>query len=392
MTPRGVPSRRRFLRDLGVAGLGASWIAARGREASAFWSEPTVPQSARAARPLLLGSNENPLGPGESALRAVHDALATRRPGRYPDAEVEHLAEVIARVHGVKPENVVLGCGSTQILRTAGQLYLSPTRALVGALPTYEECGRYAELVGAPSRAVPLDSSLRMDLGPTLDASVGAGLVFFCNPNNPTATLHPAAAVDDFVETLHRKSPETTILIDEAYHDYVTDPGHRTQIPRAVSDPRVIVARTFSKAHGMAGLRVGYAIAHAATVNAMNDWDDPSSINALAAAAAIASIQDPLRIAQESKRNAEVRAFTVDVLARLGCPSTKSETNFLLVDIGRPAKGFREACLKRGVLVARDFPPLEKRHCRISLGTLEEMKRATEVFREVLSVPAAPAA
>ena len=131
------------------------------------------------------------------------------------------------------------------------------------------------------------------------------------------------------------------------------------------------------------------AIAHRDTAKAMNDWDDPSSINSLAAAAAIASIQDPARIAAESRRNAEVRAFTTDFLARLGCPSTKSETNFLLVNIGRPAKGFREACLKRGVLVARDFPPLEKTHCRISLGTMEEMGRATEVFREVLSAPPA---
>jgi histidinol-phosphate aminotransferase len=389
MSAQTSTSRRRFLRDLGVAGLSASWIAARGREAAAFWDEPRPAPNARAARPILLGSNENPLGPGESALLAIHDALQAHRPGRYPDAEVAHLGEVIAGVHGVKPENVVLGCGSTQILRTVGQLYLSPTRALVGSLPTYEECGRYAELVGAPSRAVPLDSSFRLDLGATLDAAVGAGLVFFCNPNNPTATVHPASAVDDFVETLHRRSPSTTILIDEAYHDYVTDPGHRTQIPRAVQDPRVIVARTFSKAHGMAGLRVGYAIAHPATAQAMNDWDDPGSINSLAAAAAIASIQDPGRLAAESRRNAEVRAFTTDFLARLGCPSAKSETNFLLVNIGQAAKGFREACLRRGVRVARDFPPLEKTHCRISLGTMDEMKRATAVFREVLTAPPA---
>jgi histidinol-phosphate aminotransferase len=304
-------------------------------------------------------------------------------------AEMEDLKAAIAGFHGVKTENVVLGCGSTQILRSAAQLYTSPTRALVGSLPTYEECARYADLVGVPGRAVPLDRDLRLDLGPTLDAAYGAGLVYFCNPNNPTATLHPASAVDGFVESLRKKSPDTVILIDEAYHDYVTDPGHRTQIPRAVLDPGVIVARTFSKAHGMAGLRIGYAIAHAKTAKAIDEWHDASPVNILAATAALASIEDARRLEQEGARNAEARSFTRDFLAALGCPSTDSQSNFLFVNLGRPAKGFRETCLKQGVQVARDFPPLEKTHCRISIGTLAEMKQATEVFKAALSSPAA---
>jgi histidinol-phosphate aminotransferase len=330
-----------------------------------------------------------PLGPSDKALRAVRDALEGGKAARYPMKQLEDLQAAIASLHGVKPENVVLGCGSTQILRSAAQLYTSPSRALVGSLPTYEECARYADLLGVPSRAVPLDPDLRLDLGPTLDAAMGAGLVYFCNPNNPAATLHPAIAVDGFVDSLRKKSPDTVILIDEAYHDYVTDPGHRTQIPRAVLDPRVIVARTFSKAHGMAGLRIGYAIAHPATAKTLDEWHDASPVNILAAIAALASVEDTPRLAQEGVRNAEARAFTRDFLAGLGCPSTDSQSNFLFVNLGRPAKGFREACLKQGVQVARDFPPLEKTHCRISIGTLPEMKRATEVFKAALSSPGA---
>jgi histidinol-phosphate aminotransferase len=382
------PSRRRFLQGFGAAGVGVSFITARGREAAAFWTEPLAADATVPARPLLLSSNENPLGPCEKALQAVRKALEGGTPGRYPMQQLGDLQAAIAGLHRVKPENVVLGCGSTQILRSAAQLYTSPTRPLVGSLPTYEECARYADLVGAPSRALPVDRDLRLDLGPMLEASVGAGLVFFCNPNNPTATLHPAAAVDAFVEGLHKKSPETTILIDEAYHDYVTDPAHRTQIPRAVADPRVIVARTFSKAHGMAGLRVGYAIAHPETARALEGWHDASPISILAAVGALASVEDPARLAQEGARNAEARTFTRDFLAGLGCPSTDSQTNFLFVNLGRPAKGFREACLKQGVQVARDFPPLEKTHCRISIGTLAEMKRAAEVFKAALASPA----
>jgi histidinol-phosphate aminotransferase len=382
------PSRRRFLRDLGAAGVGVSFITARGREGAAFWTDAWA-DAAGAARPILLSSNENPLGPSEKALQAVRDALVGGRPGRYPMKQLQDLQAAIASFHRVKPENVVLGCGSTQILRSAAQLYTSPTRPLVGSLPTYEECARYAELIGAPARALPLDRELRLDLGPLLDAGVGAGLVFFCNPNNPTATLHPAAAVDAFVESVHKKSPETTILIDEAYHDYVTDPAHRTQIPRAALDPRVIVARTFSKAHGMAGLRVGYAIAHPETARALEEWHDASPISILAAVGALASVEDAGRLGPEGARNAEARTFTRDFLAGLGCPSTDSQTNFLFVNLGRPAKGFRDACLKQGVQVARDFPPLEKTHCRISIGTLPEMKRATEVFKAALSSPTA---
>jgi histidinol-phosphate aminotransferase len=383
------PSRRRFLRDLGAAGIGVSYIAARGREGSAFWPEALAAEPASPLRPLLLSSNENPLGPSEKALAAIREALEGGRPGRYPMKQLTDLQAAIAGLHGVKPENIVLGAGSTQILRAAAQLYTSPSRALVGSLPTYEECARYAELIGVPGCAVPLDRELRLDLGPTLDAGFGAGLVYFCNPNNPTATLHPAAAVDQFVESLRKQSPDTVILIDEAYHDYVTDPGHRTQIPRAVLDPRVIVARTFSKAHGMAGLRIGYAIAHPKTAKALEEWHDASPVNILAATAALASVEDARRLEREGARNAEARAFTRDFLAGLGCPSTESQSNFLFVNLGRPAKGFREACLKQGVQVARDFPPLEKTHCRISIGTLAEMKRATEVFKEALSSPAA---
>ena len=187
---------------------------------------------------------------------------------------------------------------------------------------------------------------------------------------------------------VNRESPDTTILVDEAYFDYVTDPDHDTHIPVAVENPRVIIARTFSKAYGMAGLRMGYAIGHKDTIKKMADWDGGSgtgSLNVLAMHAGTTAIQqDPSFTANERARNKAVRDFTMKWFADRGMKPTDSQANFMFVNIGRPAKEFRDACRKKGVLVARDFPPFEKTHCRLSFGTMEEMQKAVAVFGEVL--------
>jgi histidinol-phosphate aminotransferase len=164
-------------------------------------------------------------------------------------------------------------------------------------------------------------------------------------------------------------------------------------IPLAVENPRVVVARTFSKAWGMAGLRMGYAVGHPQTIRRMAEWDATGSVNSLALSAALAAVQeDPSKVAAEARRNNEARAYTMKWFSDRGFKPTDSQTNFLFVDIKRPAREFREACRAQGVLVARDFPPFEKSHCRISIGTMEEMKKATEVFGRVLANPATAAA
>ena len=379
-------TRRAFVKVVGIGG--ASLLAAR-RDA---WAELfQAPGSSRPPRPLLLHNNENPLGPGQAVVDAVRGALGQGGPaGRYPWEDVGQLHQAIAEKFGVNPENVVTGCGSTQVLREAVQMFTSPGKPLVAGQLTYEECAGYADLVGAPVRAIPLDRTLKLDLVAMADAAKGAGLVFLNNPNNPTATLLSGDAVDAFIERVHSVAPDAMVLIDEAYHDYVTDPSHRSQVLRAVKDPRVVVARTFSKAHGMAGMRVGYAIGHPDTIKRLN-WEGPNALNVAGIVAATASIKDAARLQRESARNTEARQFTIDWFSRAGFTGTDSQTNFVFVDIKRPAKGFRDACREQGVLVARDFPPLEKSHVRVSIGTLDEMKRATEVFGRVLGVKAAAA-
>jgi len=399
-------TRRKFVTSVGIGAAGAvagSWVAARGREDS-IWSmlEPELLAQApaatqAAAAPIILSSNENPGGPGKVVLDAVRAAFGENgaQPGRYSNASGA-LVEALAKHHGVQPANITLGCGSTQILRTATHVFTSRTKALVGTIPTYEECAGYADMMGHPVRAVALDQNFNVDLNRLADAARGAGLVFFCNPNNPVATYVGARATRDFLSRVNRISPETTILVDEAYFDYVTAPDHATHIPQAVEDPRIIVARTFSKAYGMAGLRIGYAVGHVDTIRKMAQWDGgsgSSSLNVLSMHAATAAVgQDSSFIAKERARNAEVRDFTMKWFADRGMRPTDSQANFMFVNIGRPVAPFREACAAKGVRVARNFPPFENTHCRISFGTMEEMQKAVGVFGEVLGKASAASA
>jgi histidinol-phosphate aminotransferase len=393
-------TRRRFVQTVGLGAAGAvtgSWISARGREGSLFAMEAQAPATAAAANPIILSSNENPFGPGQKVLDAIKAAFgpAGAAPGRYSGGSGA-LIEALAKKHGVQPANISLGCGSTQILRTATHVFTARNRPLVGTIPTYEECAGYAEMMGHPVRAVSLDSNFQMDLEKIAAASRGAGLVFFCNPSNPTATYTGARASRDFFARVNRISPETTILVDEAYYDYVVHPDHDTHIPLAIEDPRIVIARTFSKAYGMAGLRIGYAVAHAETIQKMNAWDSgggTSSLNVLALMGGLAAVeQDASYVNNERTRNKEVRDFTMKWFADRGMKPAESQANFMFVNIGRPVKEFRDACLAKGVKVARDFPPFEKSHCRISFGKMDEMKKAVAVFGEVLGKLAAASA
>ena len=390
-------SRRQFVRTAGI-GAGAaltSSVWGRGRE-NRVWSPFEAELQAVDRGVICIASNENPVGPGKKVLDSLRGLLeGGARPGRYSNQTAE-LTEAICAHFKVKPENVLLSEGSTEILRAATQVFTARTKPLVGTIPTYEECAGYAELIGNPVHGVKLSSEFKIDLDPFLAASKGAGLVFYCNPNNPTATYVGARATRDFLSKLHSASPETTVLVDEAYFDYVTDPDHETHVPIALENPRVIVARTFSKAYGMAGLRQGYAIGHPDTIKKMRPWVGSSGTGSLnvfgLAAATVAIAQDNTFTTNERNRNKAVRDMVTKWFSERGMKPTDCQANFMFVNIGTPAKAFREACRARGVMVARDFPPFEKTHARISLGTMEEMTKAVQVFGEVLAKKSTAAA
>ena len=382
-------SRRRLFQRFGSAPLNGEWIAARGREAAVAEGSLEFAQQQRAAASsnvIRIASNENPLGPGQH----VVDIIVGKFPeaGRYPfNAQQREpvLVKALASKYGVADNQVALGPGSGEILTNAVRAFTGPGKPLATAWPTFENPRDTARKIGTEVRAVDLDANLRINIDKLVEASKGAGLVFFCNPNNPTATVHGAPAVADFVKRVRAASPDTVILIDEAYHDYVTDPAYKTAMDVAKSTPKVFVARTFSKAYGMAGLRVGYAVGDAEVIGRLNEFRMPYAVNLPAIAAAAGALANQKHIDEERARNTSVKAFTVKAFEQMGLKATDSQTNFIFVNINRPTAAFRDACREASVLVGRDFPPYEKTHCRISIGTQQEMERAVGVFKKVLA-------
>jgi histidinol-phosphate aminotransferase len=391
-------SRRTFVRTVGAGSAGLlalPWVTARGAEAGTIAVMPGAPGMAPfegdgdvagrvlAPQMLRLDSNENPYGPAPAVLDAVRDALGDCN--RYAYAPTATLRTALARANGgLAEDQVMLGAGSAEVLRTAVLAFTSATRPLVVAVPTYESPARDAALYGHAVREVPVRDDLTVDLDRMAEAAIGAGLVFLCNPNNPTGIVHDRASVEAFIARVHRTSPDTTVLVDEAYHEYVDDPGYGSCVAVAASDPRVVVSRTFSKVHGLAGLRVGWAVGAAPTIAAMRRFAVPLAVNHLGAIAAAAALAQPAsHVERQRALNREAREHVTRWFRDQGYAVGPSETNFVVVDIRRDVKAFQAACRAGGVLVGRAFPRMPTR-VRISIATLDEMRSAKETFVRAL--------
>jgi histidinol-phosphate aminotransferase len=369
-------SRRDFFR-LGAGGAAATLVVARGHEAlGPLWS-PQV----SAASAIQLDSNENPNGPGARALDAIRNAFGVAN--RYPYGEADALTAAIAKLHGIRSASVILGCGSAEVLRMTMQAFTTSTRPLVTAVPTFETPAEYAATFGVPVIACRVDGNLKLDLAAMERQSAGAGVVYLCNPNNPTGTILPPPAIASFVNRLLTSSPKTVVLIDEAYHEYVEDPSHRSAIALTANAKNVIVSRTFSKLYGMAGLRCGYGVAHPDTIAQLSRFKLETSVNQLAIAGALAAVMDQDQVGVQRTLNRDAKQFTRSLFEELGFRASPSEANFLFVDLRRDATFFRDGCRRQGVHVGRAFPPLGT-YARISIGTMDEMRRAGDTFRRVL--------
>src|SRR5947209_14927325 len=252
-------SRRGFTRMLGA---GAALAALRpplrlGARAQRQPVARAARNGARAAAPVVrLSSNENPYGPSPAALRAMTEAFGLA--WRYPDEHQDALVAELSRLHGVGGDQILLGDGSSEILKLAAAAFTGPGRGLVVADPTFEAVAHYARTGHAEVTAVRLTPDYRHDLSKMLGAAGSAGLVYVCNPNNPTASLTPKGEVHAFLSKVPR---ETFVLVDEAYYHYVESGDYESVIPLVQDYPNLIVARTFSKVYGMAGLRCGYCVA-----------------------------------------------------------------------------------------------------------------------------------
>jgi histidinol-phosphate aminotransferase len=322
------------------------------------------------AGPIRLSRNENPYGPSARMTAAMREAAGTVA-NRYPDTEAEALRLKIAAFHQVTPEQVVLGCGSRELMRTAVDAFSGRGRKLVLARPTFDLIARFAENAGAEVIAVPLAKDYAHDLEAMLarvDAS--AGLVYICNPNNPTGTLTRRQDIEAFVRSL---PPATRVFIDEAYHHYVTPSSdYASFIDRPMDGNGVIVARTFSQVYGLAGLRIGYAVAAPATARVLESYRLPDEVNIVAAKAAITALGDSEHVVESVKRNADNRQeFFNQANARM-VRAIDSHANFVMLNTGRPAAEVIEHFRKNNIVLPPPIPSFDE-HIRVSLGTVEDM-------------------
>ncbi|MEO5721588.1 MAG: aminotransferase class I/II-fold pyridoxal phosphate-dependent enzyme [Chthoniobacterales bacterium] len=358
-------SRRRFAQLLGA---GAALSLAR--PALSFAREPAVATSGI----VRLNSNENPFGPSAKALAAI--PAAYEYACRYPDAHAEMLIEALAKTNGVSSEQILLGAGSGEILRISANAFDGP---LVMADPTFEALAGHAKRRGAAIVKVPLIDTFAHDL-PKMAAAAKGGLVYLCNPNNPTASITPKNDVREFIA---QTPPETMILVDEAYHHYVESDDYESVIPLMKDHPNLIVARTFSKIYGMAGMRCGYAIAQPATIERMQPHQLNDGVNILALVAASASIADAAHVPDGRKLNSETRKFVTDALAADGFESIPSQANFVMVNLKRPVVPVIEAMKKQKVKIGRLFPALPN-HMRLTIGRKAEMEAFLTAFRAAM--------
>ena len=334
---------------------------------------------------MQLSSNESARGPGPKTMEALHSHITKRVGMGYAPDHVNELRDGIANYYNLTTANVQLATGSTPLLQGSVRAFCSADKKFVTPMPTYSTSLNTARQINAATVELPLDSSMGVNLRDLADHADGAGLLYLCNPNNPTGTVHSPQAVEDFVRRVMRENPNTMIHIDEAYINYAKAGAMETAVPLAMEFENVFITRSFSKAHGLAGLRIGYALGQEQTLGKIRNAWGMGDVNMLGAVAALTALEDKEHLAWEAQENGEIRDMVVGAFREMGFEVGDSHPNHIFVNLRRPAREFREACLQHKILVGRDFPPMEKTHCRISLGSREQMETAVEVFRKVLA-------
>jgi histidinol-phosphate aminotransferase len=363
-------SRRKFAHLLG-AGAAAAFV--RPTFSSAKLSE----HIGATGGVVRLSANENPYGPSPKALKAMTDSFDLAC--RYPDEHNNVLIDRLARLNGVNHDQILLGDGSSEILKLCAETFTSKERGnLVVADPTFEAILEQAKINGAEVVKMPLTPTFAHDLPKMLTAAKG-GLIYVCNPNNPTASITPKDQMRDFVTNTPR---ETMILVDEAYFHYADSPDYESVVPLVKDNPNLIVARTFSKVYGMAGLRCGYCVAQKETLERMRPYQMWDSVNIMALVAASASLNDPDQVSNGQRLNTEAKMFVISELARAGYKTIPSQANFIMVDCRRPVAPLINAMKEQNVHVGRLFPALPN-HMRVTIGKKPEMETFVSAFKQV---------
>lgn len=328
-----------------------------------------------------LASNENPLGPPESAVEAMRTAAG--KVSLYPDANAYELRMALAKKHGVAPEEIVFGDGSNELLKLLSLIFLNPGDEIVIPQPSFGEYVRTAALCGAKAKAIPLNEYYAVDL-PSMVGAIGSKtkMIYICNPNNPTGTVVDKKLLK---QMMHRMG-DLIVVLDEAYFEFVQDENSPDGIAFFKEFPNVVALRTFSKAYGLAGLRVGYGICHADIACALNKAREPFNVNSMAQVAAVAALNDQEYLKKSVEYNAIEREFLYTELKKRGFQVVPSEANFLLVDVVRDAKEVFCGLLKKGIIVRSadifDYPT----KIRVSVGLHKENEAFLQALQEFMDL------
>jgi histidinol-phosphate aminotransferase len=365
-----------------------------GQSLAVAFATPRLPKllDAQRRRPIPDGAirlnfNENPYGPSPEALEAL--ATCGHLANRYPDQTYFQVKDALAQKFNVTRDNIALGCGSTEILRGVDATFLDSNRNVVAPEPTFEAVLEYASVLHAQPVKIPLTSDHRHDL-PKMAAACTSktGVVYVCNPNNPTGTI---VTRDEMAAFIRAVPPATLILVDEAYCDFADDPRYASATEFIAKNPNVIVARTFSKIYGMAGMRLGYAIGAKEPIAQISHQLTQDNGNAAVLAAALVSLADSDHVTSCRTRINDTRRWLCTELAKDSRTFIPSQANFVMIDMGSDTQPFIDQFRTRNIMVGRRFASMPN-FLRVTIGTQQEIESYVAALGEIAPVHSSKAA
>lgn len=328
-----------------------------------------------------LASNENPLGPPESAVDAMK--LAAGKVSLYPDADAYELRAALAKYHDVKMNQIIFGDGSNELLKLLSLAFLEPGDEIIMPKPSFGEYARTAMVCGATAKAIPLTEDYVVDL-PAMVGAIGSKtkMIYICNPNNPTGTV-----VDKrLLKQLMHRMDDIIVVMDEAYFEFVNDENSPDGVAFFKEYPNVVALRTFSKAYGLAGLRVGYGICNEYIAAAINKVREPFNVNSLAQVAALAALNDKEYLRKSVEYNAVEREFLYTELKKRGFQVVPSQTNFMLFDVVRDCVDVFRGLLRKGIIVRSADIFGYPTKIRLSVGLRKENEAFLKALEEYMGL------
>lgn len=332
-----------------------------------------------ADNPLRLGTNENPYGISIAAKKGIVSMFDTAH--HYGRGKYMELMNTLAEMEGVKPQNITFSSGSGEILKTLGLITAVEGGRVLTAEPTYHDLTRYAERRGVPITRVPVNSDMTIDLDAMKAAYTDdVSIIYLVNPNNPLPSIMHKDKLREFCIEMSQKC---LVFIDEAYHEYVQNPDYETMVPLTATHENIVVARTASKIHGFAGVRLGIGYGSETWIRKIREFMTGGT-NQLAVAGAAESYKDIDTQNFLRRKNREALDITEGLFDKHGVEYVKSNTNFIFFKTGQDIQEVRQKFRDKGIIVGRPFPPFLD-WCRVSMGKPEDMEYFAKVYEELFT-------